>query len=374
MGLTYKNSITTPPTWDMLALTTLNLFYVIMYADNTDGSAGLFSNCANLKNLTLNFCSMGSGRFNICHPRLSNLTLIDSQQYGDVDVVAPQLKNITITNWRGIHLVSTPNLASLQCEGRSFPLQVSAELLHLEMVDICVLHPGDSRKDAHEIVCLLQKLHCVKFLTLNPEIIKVLCLYVELISHQSSPFANLKSLKIHPKIYPDYVTLTEQTQAEVTMSTEVKNYFLDGSPDASFKMVSHEDIRAMQKTKLAQSLITELQALLEQDKASIETKMVKMHEEKTDIDGCWKYLSVQIEKGKEKTSDIISKLKEIKDIITELPASNQATIQPSFSTLCMEADIVMNKITDCTKRQCDENLRRVNVCFHELATTLQTPS
>ncbi|MFS8030200.1 hypothetical protein Hanom_Chr17g01531281 [Helianthus anomalus] len=140
-------------------------------------------------------------------------------------------------------------------------------------------------------------------------------------------------------------------------------------------METRQDIRAMKKTKLAQNLITTLQALLEQEKAHIETNMVNMHEQEKaqiDIDSCWKYTSVQIEKGKEKTSDIISKLKEIKDLMTESPASSRATIQPSFSTLCVEADIVMNKITDCTKMQCDENLRRASVCFHELATTLRT--
>ncbi|MFS8019369.1 putative F-box domain, leucine-rich repeat domain superfamily, F-box-like domain superfamily [Helianthus anomalus] len=199
IGLTFKNSITTPPTWDMLALTTLTLFCVTLYADNAGESAGLFSNCANLKNLTLNSCRMEWGRFNICHPRLSNLTLENSHEGGDV--VALQLKNLTIRNSRGIHQISVPNLASLRYEGHFFPLKVSAELLHLEMVDICLLHPSDSRADAHDIVCLLQKLHNVKFLKLNPEVIRILCLHVELISHQSSPFANLKSLKIHPGYY-----------------------------------------------------------------------------------------------------------------------------------------------------------------------------
>ncbi|MFS7926105.1 hypothetical protein Hanom_Chr04g00293071 [Helianthus anomalus] len=100
------------------------------------------------------------------------------------------------------------------------------------MVDICLLHPSDSRADAHDIVCLLQKLHNVKFLKLNPEVIRILCLHVELISHQSSPFANLKSLKIHPGYYVP-LPHEEQTQPKVTMCTEVKNYFLDGSPGAT---------------------------------------------------------------------------------------------------------------------------------------------
>ncbi|KAJ0734808.1 putative F-box domain-containing protein [Helianthus annuus] len=168
IGLSYKNSITTPPTWDMQALTTLTLFGVTLYADNT-----------------------------------------------------------------GIHLISSPNLTSLQYEDYLFPLEVSADLPHLEKVDICI-HHCNVGADAHEIVCMLQKLHSVKFLTLNLEIIKILCSYVELISHQPSPFANLKCLEIYPKIHPD----SEQTQPKVT--TEVKNYFVDGSPGATFTMFSHE--------------------------------------------------------------------------------------------------------------------------------------
>ncbi|XP_022022188.1 putative F-box/LRR-repeat protein At3g28410 [Helianthus annuus] len=247
IGLSYKHSITTPPTWDMQALTTLTLFGVTLYADNTGESAGLFSNCANLKNLSLSFCKMGSGRFNICHPRLCNLTLERSNE-GEKGDVAPQLKNLTIKYWTGIHLISSPNLTSLQYEDYFFPLEVSADLPHLEKVDICIHHCND-RADAHGIVCMLQKLHSVKFLTLNLEIIKILCSYVELISHQPSPFANLKSLEIYPKIHPD----SEQTQPKVT--TEVKNYFVDGSPGATFTMFSHDDIRAMKKTKLAQNLL-----------------------------------------------------------------------------------------------------------------------
>ncbi|MFS7926103.1 hypothetical protein Hanom_Chr04g00293051 [Helianthus anomalus] len=84
-------------------------------------------------------------------------------------------------------------------------------------------------------------------------------------------------------------------------------------------METPQDIRAMKKTMLGQNLITELQALLEHEKASIETKMVKMHEQEKahidDIDGCWKYMSEQIKKAKEKTSDIISKLKRLKNYL-----------------------------------------------------------
>ena len=58
---------------------------------------------------------------------------------------------------------------------------------------------------------------------------------VEVISHQPSPFASLKSLKIYP-------TQLEHENAAMTvqLSTEVKNYLLDGSSNATVTMVSRE--------------------------------------------------------------------------------------------------------------------------------------
>ncbi|XP_076931424.1 putative F-box/FBD/LRR-repeat protein At4g13965 [Bidens hawaiensis] len=370
---TYKNSITTPSTWKLLALTTLNLRSVTLYNDNNDKSADIFSNCANLKNLTLNDCKIrGSNGFNISHPGLSDLTLICFEEGGNV--VTPQLKNLTIRNWgRGIHLISAPNLAFLQYKGAFNSLQFSGELLHLEESSIDIYRPFEDKANAHKVVCLFQQLHSVKFLTLDFELFKFLSSYVELISHQPSPFANLKSLKIYPYNANES---EEQTPLKV-MSTEVKNYLLDGSPGATFTMVLPEEVIAMKKTKLAQKLSTELRALLQQENASMETKMVKMHElgkAHIDIDSCWKHLSVHFEKGKETASNVITKLNRIKGLLGELSASNRDTIQPSFSTLCAEANIVMNKITDCVKSDCDENQRRLSVCFSELATTLEPSS
>lgn len=65
---------------------------------------------------------------------------------------------------------------------------------------------------------------------------------MELISLQPSPFVNLKSLMIYPeKVYKD-----GQEEEKLTMSTEVKNYLLDGSPSATLRMVSHEVFRPCQ--------------------------------------------------------------------------------------------------------------------------------
>ncbi|KAJ0734799.1 putative F-box domain, leucine-rich repeat domain superfamily, F-box-like domain superfamily [Helianthus annuus] len=109
-------SITTPPTWELQTLATLNLHFVTLHDANTDKGDSLFSHCANLKNLTLKHCRVvGLNGFNISHPGLSSLTLEDS--YEGVNVVTPQLKNLIIKGWQGIPLISAPNLSSLHYEG-----------------------------------------------------------------------------------------------------------------------------------------------------------------------------------------------------------------------------------------------------------------
>ncbi|KAJ0804495.1 hypothetical protein HanPI659440_Chr02g0038711 [Helianthus annuus] len=72
---------------------------------------------------------------------------------------------------------------------------------------------------APRIITLLQKFHNVKVLSLSVDIIELLNSSVELISHQPSPFANLKSLKI--------LSYWGWKSKKVIMSVEVKNYLLN---------------------------------------------------------------------------------------------------------------------------------------------------
>ncbi|KAJ0808087.1 putative F-box domain, leucine-rich repeat domain superfamily, F-box-like domain superfamily [Helianthus annuus] len=193
IGCIYGHFITTPPTWELPALVTLSLYRVTLYDDYTNKRASLFSNCANLKNLTIKRCRMmAPNGFNISHPGLTSLTFEDGCKRVNVDT--PQLKNLTIKDWRGIHLMSAPILSSLHYKDPYFIhrndietffddvlvdnglLQLSTHLLHLEKVEICIHHLYGDKAYTHKIVCLLQKLHSVKSLTLNWEIIKV-CRY-----------------------------------------------------------------------------------------------------------------------------------------------------------------------------------------------------
>ncbi|XP_071695727.1 F-box/LRR-repeat protein At3g26922-like [Rutidosis leptorrhynchoides] len=157
-------------TWELLALTTLHLNYVTF----CDGNTGIFSKCANLKNLTIKHCKTKSPNgLIICHPQLSNLTLEDGHRSVKVvNVVAPQLENLTIMNCHENrqHLVSAPNLTSLVYKGFD-PLHLNTDGFHLlEKADLCISPMWCS--DPHEIVCLLVQLHSVKSLTLNLEIVE----------------------------------------------------------------------------------------------------------------------------------------------------------------------------------------------------------
>ncbi|PWA95459.1 argonaute 1 [Artemisia annua] len=60
---------------------------------------------------------------------------------------------------------------------------------------------------------------------------------MELISDQTSPFTNLKMLKIYPKV----VDSAERAQKNASMSVEVKKFLLHGSSSATFTMASREN-------------------------------------------------------------------------------------------------------------------------------------
>ncbi|KAJ0816130.1 putative leucine-rich repeat domain superfamily [Helianthus annuus] len=160
-------------TWELPTLTTLDLHSVTLCVDEADKCIGIFSKCANLKNLTLKeFATTGSDGLSIFHPRLANLTLESDNFVKVVNVVAPQLENLTIRYCRAEHVISSPHLASFLYEGY-YPLNLSTDGFHsLEKADICI--SGSQEEYAHQIVCLLQHLQSAKFLTLNLELVEVL--------------------------------------------------------------------------------------------------------------------------------------------------------------------------------------------------------
>ncbi|PWA54197.1 F-box domain, Leucine-rich repeat domain, L domain-like protein [Artemisia annua] len=401
-----RGSIALTSMWEVPALTTLHLDGIKLSRYNTDNFSGLISKCVNLKNLSLRYCLMRGSNFNICHSQLSNLTIVYvPPNVGIFSVVAPQLKNLSIRHLHREFLISAPDLAYLLLDGRDHVNFSGDDFNSLEKVDICITYP--SKKEPHKLVGLLQRLHSVKSLTLNLEILELLSSCVELMSHQHSPFANLKTLKIYPKRIQFWL------KEKVDISAEVKNYLLDSSPSATVKMVSREEIKAQTNAIAAKNCMAELRLLLEQEKADIETIKDRIEQENADIEtikghieqenapeshnakmhdqqnahaenqvkikgnishinSYWDRWKEQIKQRKKKINDIISKLQEIKKLLTDLPALTRAEMQPSFTNLCAEAAIVMSKITYCMKAQFDENQSCLNVGFHELATTLQS--
>ncbi|GJY11465.1 F-box domain containing protein [Tanacetum coccineum] len=420
---------------ELPALTTLHLGPIRLSPENIDNFSGLISMCVNLKNLTLrDFNIIGSPNmdFSICHSQLSNLTIDPvPQSVSLLSVVAPQLNNLIIRESANRIVISAPDLGYLILHCYKY-LDFSADDLHsLEKADICINRPY--MEDPQKIVGLLQCLHSVKFLTLNLEILELLSKSVELISHQPSPFANLKRLKIYPKL----VYECELPKEMRNVSTEVKNYLLDNSPGATFTLVSREGLQMnlgltlksltatvpygpkahMDCLRLLSSVVewgsvirrlgtdkntasakkgmAELQVLLEQEKADIETNRAhieqgnapmeshnaKMDEEQNvqvegnmaHISSCWKGLSKQIAQGEAKTDDIVSRLHRIKKLLTKLPASNRAELLLLFSS-CVQRLKLSEIITDCMKIQLDENQIRLSVGFHEFVTTLQSSS
>nr|XP_043614600.1 F-box/LRR-repeat protein At1g55660-like isoform X2 [Erigeron canadensis] len=231
-------------TLELPALTTLYLRGVAFCSND---HTGLLSKCANLKNLTLDY-NCKTEELSIFHSGLANLT-IDVGRFSGVNVVnvvAPQLENLTIRshgNSRRMYVISAPNLASLAYRSYS-PLYLSTDGFHcLNEADIWVIDPDVD--DAHQMVCLLQLLRNVRFLTLNLEIIELLSSSVELISQQPSTFVNLKSLTIFPKKILGWET-KGLPKGKVNLSTEVKRYLLDGSPGATLTMFSREEIIAIE--------------------------------------------------------------------------------------------------------------------------------
>nr|GEW97546.1 hypothetical protein [Tanacetum cinerariifolium] len=91
-------------------------------------------------------------------------------------------------------------------------------------------------------------------------------------------------------------------------------YFANGSS----KRQSHKEMRALRNAESALKYLTPMEF----------HKQYKMQigewEMRSRINSYWEELSAQIEHGKTKTSDIISKLCHIEQLLTELPTSKRA--------------------------------------------------
>lgn len=133
---------------------------------------------------------------------------------------------------------------------------------------------------------------------------------------------------------------------------------------------------------IAQKLMADLPMYLEKENEIFKTKRAHLDRGKTHMESheleklkIWGDMAL-IKSGCENpgmqfnTRLIISQLRRIKELLTKLPAPKRANLQPSFSSLCVQADIVINQGTDSMKIHCDENQSISSVC----ATTLEPSS
>ncbi|GJX77884.1 F-box domain containing protein [Tanacetum coccineum] len=347
--------------WDLPALTTLHLQYVEFYSRSS-----ILAMCQNLKNLTLERCEVfefeSCNGFSIINSRLLNLTLKDVEWYVDfVYVDTPQLKNLiivdkpkscSISELSGELTISARDLTYLLLKGSHFPKLSLDGFRSLDKVDLSISSPH--KTDVHKICELLQRLHSVKSLALSLEIVELLSSSVEVISHQPSPFASLKSLKIYPlmnlEIYP--VRLDQEPAAmEINLSTEVKSYLLDGSRNATLTVVSYEEARAIKTTKEAQRLMVNLWNSLEELEAYIKTKRADVKGKKTLADFCYDDFEIRTRGGE--LSHIFFSLGHIKELLTKVVTSKRVEMQQRYSRLCAEAETVVDKIIDDMKNECD---------------------
>ncbi|PWA87081.1 F-box domain, Leucine-rich repeat domain, L domain-like protein [Artemisia annua] len=357
IGYTKAGSFLMPTsTWELPALTTLHLNEVKLYDDNIAKCVSFISKCTNLKSLTLNNCYRGQNGLTISHPQLSNLTLeklnTERNPLNVVNVVAPQLQNLSIINCGGEHIVSAPELTSLIYKNHALKLSVVSNLYSLKKVDLCVSNYPYT-EDSHKLLSLLQQFNKVKFLTLSLEIIELLSSPLTLISHQPSPFVNLTSLRIYPELY-------DEPRFKNVMSSEVKNYLLDGSPKATLEMVSRKDIRAVRDAALAENLMAELKLLLDEEKVPLKCNNENMSQRPVDmsrirehIQSCFSKMHTQMYHGEQKINSILSLLEHIKGLLRQLPVSKKAEMQPRFSCLSTEANNVIKRLWDHMKFEHD---------------------
>ncbi|XP_071696289.1 putative F-box/FBD/LRR-repeat protein At1g78760 [Rutidosis leptorrhynchoides] len=278
--LTFKTSIyahcLVPKTpWDFPALTTLYLDDISLCDDYQRESIDLFSTCVNLKNLTLEHFRVKAKVFDIITPQLSNLTLIKGRDSVVINLIAPQLVNITISDCSMKDLSIPSGLSSFYYQGhhppqwlkdRFHPVNKVTFILHM----YCPKWPYN-QEQARGIINALQELRSARFLTLNLDIVECISPFPDLLYGLPSPFSNLISLNI------DFGT---RDTCKHKMSTEARNYLLGNSPNATFIMkelptqaMKNKEINDKKKAKMVadiKDLMKELEASLEQDTIIIE--------------------------------------------------------------------------------------------------------
>ncbi|KAI3501737.1 hypothetical protein L1887_29722 [Cichorium endivia] len=243
--LPHAACITPKAPWDFPALTTLHLCGIALRDHNSKESIDLFSKRVNLMDLTLGRFLLESVEvFDNITPQLSKLTLHRGSCSKVMNVIAPQLENLTVIDC-SIKYLNAPSGLSSFCYRGYPPLQLSKDRFHyLNKVSICLTTfcpnmPNEDEKEyARKTINMLQEFHSARYLTLDVDIVELLsalpvthCIssFPDLLLQNPSPFSNLNCLTIINS------SMRKDTY-KVKMSTEARNFLLENSPDAKFVM------------------------------------------------------------------------------------------------------------------------------------------
>ncbi|XP_071695689.1 putative F-box/FBD/LRR-repeat protein At4g00315 [Rutidosis leptorrhynchoides] len=249
--------------WDFPALTTLYVDDITLCDDECE-SVDLFSKCVNLQNLTLENITVKAKVFDIITPRLSNLILrfIGKRDINFINVIAPQLENLTAINCSMKYLNIPSGFSSFCYEGCNPPRWYKDSIHSVKKVSVSLnLYRSEKpykHEDARCIINMLQQLHSARFLTLNLDIVECISSFPNLLSGQASPFSKLIWLNIDSG--------TRDT-CKLKMPTEARNFLLENSPNTTFimKELPTQELKEKELKANIEDLVKELEASLEQD-------------------------------------------------------------------------------------------------------------
>ncbi|XP_071700752.1 uncharacterized protein [Rutidosis leptorrhynchoides] len=108
-------------------------------------------------------------------------------------------------------------------------------------------------EDSYAVIETLQRFHNVKYLTLGLEVIEVAS-FVNGVSNLPSPFDKLTSLEIYPRRLEH-----KKNAKKVKIPTQVRNFLLGASPNATVSIYSREEVEAMKHTTSTQQMLAKLQ-------------------------------------------------------------------------------------------------------------------
>ncbi|XP_071734088.1 uncharacterized protein [Rutidosis leptorrhynchoides] len=212
--------------WDFPTLEKLNLRNFQLY-DRNNTRINLFSKCVKLKDLTLCEIRMhGLVELNLCAPQLGKLSVTSCYGYPKViNVVASQLQNLA-ASVDFVDALHHSDLLHKSAEGFDSLKKVNLSWPEIHYV-------SEKKTRLPQLLGVFKKIYSAKCLILDAYIIMVLSLCLDQLLLEPCPFNNLKCLKINMML----VTrngLRAITQENVVVPVELKNYFIDKSPTATF--------------------------------------------------------------------------------------------------------------------------------------------